>query len=309
MIGNQYKTTTLILLVSFFLGGCWGRKFFHMPSETLSVSHKVDSLLAVNVALQNRLDEIEKKLAEQEDFTRSSRAQLKLELEQVLDEINAMREMMRQEGLPFSRKRERVKEREVSRRDTLSQTGIIPDTLKGTTSDTGKFVNNVTSKDTTGRSITSPESVLQHEKVPGVKAEKSTPDTTNFSGKKIPEPEELYRQAYLYFNRGNYELAIEELDIFIKNYPDDPLYESALFLKGESFFEKGDYFDAIKQFSMILSSFPRGKNVPGALLRMALAYEKVGDHDMAIVIARRLIREYPYTDESAVAKDHVKELD
>ena len=125
----------------------------------------------------------------------------------------------------------------------------------------------------------------------------------------LPSDMQLYRQAYLYFNRGNYELAVEELDILINNYPNDPLYESALFLKGESFFEKGDYFDAIKQFSMILSSFPGGKNVPGALLRMALAYEKVGDHDMAIVIARRLIREYPYTDESAVAKDHFKELD
>ena len=281
-----------------------------MPSETLSVSHKVDSLLAVNAALHRRLDEIEKRLAEQEDFTRGSRAQLKLELEQVLDEINAIREVIRQENLPFSRTGRGVRRRGLSTRDTLGQGELVPDTtLRKTPTGITELVNSGASERAGKRSAASQPEVSAREKIARMDTTESKPDTSIHREGKIPDPEELYRQAYLYFNRGDYELAVEELDILLKNYPSDPLYESALYLKGESFFEKGDYFDAIKQFSMMLSSFPKGKNVPGALLRMALAYEKIGDHDMAIVLARRLVREYPYTDESAVAKDHFKELD
>jgi TolA-binding protein len=67
--------------------------------------------------------------------------------------------------------------------------------------------------------------------------------------------------------------------------------------------EQDKYFDALKEFSKILKNYPNGKKVPAALLRMAIAYDRIGDSDLAAGMIRRLVRDYPYSEETAVAKE------
>ena len=62
-IVRAFLCALLILLVG-IAGGCWGRKFFRMPSETLDTSTKVDSLLKENAMLRERISNLERALAE-----------------------------------------------------------------------------------------------------------------------------------------------------------------------------------------------------------------------------------------------------
>ncbi|MCK4236298.1 MAG: hypothetical protein KAX38_04205, partial [Candidatus Krumholzibacteria bacterium] len=61
-------------------------------------------------------------------------------------------------------------------------------------------------------------------------------------------------------------------------------------------------------FSLILQMYPRGKRVPAALFRMAVSYESIGDRDVAAGVVRRLIREYPYSEEAGAAEERFHDL-
>ena len=298
-----YVAIFLLLASPFVLGGCWGRMFFHMPGETFSTSRKVDSLLAENAKLETKVDSLAEMLNVTQDYTRVANAQLKIDIEEIKDDINALKEMLREGGTSGGL---RAAGRRPAAQDTSR--GTIP-----AATDTGLAVSPalpslVPGANTSGKAGVMKNSAAETGTETAEEVKGTATDTDTAQTKAIPSPEAIYRQGYLYFNRGAYKLAIEELSNFLKAYPDEPLAEDAHFLKGESFFELGSFFDAIKEFSTILSKYPRGDKVPGALLRMALAYEKVGERDLALGVARRLVREHPYTEEASAAKEHFKEL-
>ncbi len=135
------------------------------------------------------------------------------------------------------------------------------------------------------------------------------PDTTGAGDTAIvPQPEEIHRQVYLDYSRGEYQLAIEESQLFLDDYSDHPLVQEIIFIRGECFMGQEKFFDALKEFSRILQEFPGGKRVPASLLRMAVAYENIGETEVAAGIVRRLVREHPYSEEAALAEERYKDL-
>ncbi|MDD4856958.1 MAG: tetratricopeptide repeat protein [Candidatus Krumholzibacteria bacterium] len=272
-------------------GGCWGRKFFRMPAETLATSAKVDSLLRENAILRERISVIEQALKENRDFARGTNAQLKMDLEELKDQLNELQETMRdaEESSSF-RPAER---RKAGPADT---TRSKPPAATGNRSDAASPASGVSGGDTIGAA-------------PGVLAMDSlsalggATDTVGGLAAPVPPPEELYRQIYLDFNRREYQAALEESESFLVEYPDDPLGEEVLFIRGECLMEQTVYMDALREFSTILQRYPDGKRVPGALLRMAIAYDSMGQTEVAAGVARRLVREYPRSEEAKAAEE------
>jgi TolA-binding protein len=256
--------------------GCWGRKFFRMPGESLETSAKADSLLRVNSELRKRLEAMEQSYVQQQEYSRRTNAQLKIDIEELKDQINMLQEMFRdtgrshgaagiRESTPPPRKDTGTGGEEVLKQSEPEPVGGTADTLRADSVDT------------------------------------AVPMT-------IPPAEEIHRQMYLDFSRGEFQLALEESEIFLEEYQEHHLIQEVLFIRGECFMEQEKYFDALKEFSMILQDFPSGNRVPASLLRMAIAYESIGEREIAGGIVRRLIREHPYSEEAAVAQDRFGEL-
>jgi len=278
MSANRHVHLVACLLVAAMLAqtGCWGRKFFRMPGESLETSAKADSLLKVNNDLRRRLAALERSLDQRQEYSRRTNAQLKIDIEELKDQINMLQEMLRSTGRfeEAAGIRDRVRP---SRRDAGDGTGRTADTYPAG-----------------GTSVT-PDSALADSL--------GTP-----AAQVVPPPEEIHRQTYLDFSRGEFQLALEESEVFLDEYPDHRLLQEVLFIRGECFMEQEKYFDALKEFSRILQDFPSGGRVPAALLRMAIAYESIGEREIAAGIVRRLVREHPYSGEAAVAEDRFGEL-
>jgi TolA-binding protein len=278
MSANRHVPVLACLLAAVLLTqtGCWGRKFFKMPGESLETSAKADSLLKVNGELRRRLATLERSLEQQQEYSRRTNAQLKIDIEELKDQINMLQEMLRSTGRAEGEAgiRNRV---QTPREGTGVATRKVPDTGPG------------------DRPGVVPDSVLADSL--------GTPAVTA-----PPPPEEIHRQMYLDFSRGEFQLALEESEIFLDEYPDHRLLQEILFIRGECFMEQEKYFDALKEFSRILQDFPSGERVPATLLRMAIAYESIGEREIAGGIVRRLIREHPYSEEAAVAEDRFGEL-
>jgi tol-pal system protein YbgF len=132
------------------------------------------------------------------------------------------------------------------------------------------------------------------------------PDSADASGS-LPTPEEMYRQIYLDFSRMEYEIALEESEVFLSEYPGDPMTEDVRYIRGECYLELDKDHDALREFSTILQDYPRGKKTPAVLLRMAITYDRTGDEELAQGVAGRLIREYPDSEEAAEARERFGE--
>ncbi len=276
----------LLLVGILLLGGCWGRKFIQMPRETISASTKIDSLLRENAKLQRRVYHVEETLTEQQQVSRSFNAQLKLDIEELKDRINALQQALAEMGVSSTYRYEPP--------PSAAETAVAADTAAAV------------GEEHPGTDTTRVE-------VAG-----ATPDTARVAsdttrslvraGGSVPSPEEIHRQIYLDFSRRDYQLALEESDIFLEAYPDHPLGEEVRFIRGETFIEQKKYFDALNEFALILQQYPRGRKVPAVLLRMAISYEKIGEKEIAAGVVKRLRKEYPYSEEAAIAEERFQEL-
>jgi TolA-binding protein len=285
----------LALLVA-IEGGCWGRKFFHMPSETMSTATKVDSLLVENAALRARISAIERTLREDQEFARGTNAQLKMDLEELKDQLNALQEMLResQESSPFKP----AERRRPARPDTTGTQGAAPAQNRGTALARSSGVSRGDTLETAGGSVV-------RDSLSGIRGAE---DSAGAIEAPAPPPEDLFRQIYLDFSRREYQLALDESESFLAEYPDDPLGEEVLFVKGQCLMEQTVYAEALKDFSTILQRYPRGKRVPGSLLRMAIAYDAMGQKELAAGVVRRLLKEHPNSDEAKVAAERFSSI-
>ena len=280
----------LVLLVA-IEGGCWGRKFFHMPAETMSTASKVDSLLVENAALKARIAAIERTLRDDQEFARGANAQLKMDLEELKDRLNALQEMLReaQESSPFKP----AERRRPARSDTTGTQGAAP-------SESRRAALARASEALRGDTLETAGGPVDRDSLSGIGG---TGDTVGALAAPAPPPEELYRQIYLDFSRREYQLALEGSESFLAEYPDDPLGEEVLFVRGQCLMEQTAYADALKEFSTILQRYPRGKRAPGALLRMAVSYDATGQKELAAGVVRRLLKEHPNSDEAKAAAE------
>ena len=271
-----------ILCVCMILqAGCWGRKFFNMPSETIETSARVDSLLGENAKLSRRISNIEGTLSEQQDYSRRSNAQLKIDLEEMKDQLMILQEMLR----------------------NTDQNAYYRATGSG---------GAVTIPRDVDRAQQAADEGLEEEPdstdstLPVEDAGEASPDTAGTVS--VPQPEEIHRQVYLDYSRGEYQLAIEESQLFLDEYAGHPFIQEIVFIRGECFMGQEKFFDALKEFSRILQEFPGGKRIPASLLRMVVAYENIGEAEVAAGIVRRLVREHPYSEEAALAEERYKDL-
>ncbi len=266
---------SLILVVIATNNGCWGRKFFHAPGASIETSAKVDSLIEMNMVLQRRVYALEQAISDQKDYSRGVNAQSKLDVEELKDQLNALLQAIDEtgqgsvwEGRPATVRDERSAER---------QQPAVPDSSEA--GDAGEDPS-----DSLADSLTAGKAVS------------------------VPGPDVMCRQLYLDFSRMEYQLAIEESEDFFAEYPDHPLGEEVRFIRGECYMEMEKYFDALKEFSSVLQGYPRGKKVPSSLLRMAEAYHSIGDDDLAAGVVRRLVREYPGSEEASVAREQFGDM-
>ena len=257
-----------ILCVCMILqAGCWGRKFFNMPSEAIETSTRVDSLLEENAKLSRRISNIEGTLSEQQDYSRRSNAQLKIDLEEMKDQLMILQEMLRNT------------DQNAYYRATGS--GGADVTLPRDVDSSQQAVDEGLEEEPDSTASTPPVEVDGE----------APPDTAGTAGAaSAPQPEEIHHQVYLDYSRGEYQLALEESQLFLDEYPGHALVQEIVFIRGECFMGQEKFFDALKEFSRILQEFPGGKRVPASLLRMVVAYENIGEAEVAAGIVRRLVR-------------------
>lgn len=116
-----------------------------------------------------------------------------------------------------------------------------------------------------------------------------------------------YRQAYLDFNRGKYDVAIEGFRGVLQNFPNSPYTEKAMYYLGTSLYQQEKYQEAREQFTAITKQFPSGSFLKQSMYYEGRCYYSLGQLSKAVITLKDLSEKYPGTQEADLASNFLKQ--
>jgi tol-pal system protein YbgF len=118
-----------------------------------------------------------------------------------------------------------------------------------------------------------------------------------------PPPRELYSQAYADFARGNYDLAVQAFQEYLKNYPTTDFSDNAQYWIGECHYGKQRYQEAIEAWNTLLRDFPASDKLPDARVKKGMALERLGRKSQALLEYRYVVERFPNTQAARIARE------
>jgi len=136
----------------------------------------------------------------------------------------------------------------------------------------------------------------------------STPADTGMPTQVTVEPAALYNTAYLDFTRGNFDLAIQGFEQYLKLFPDTELSDNAQYWIGESYFTKKEWQMALIGFEKVEKDYPTGNKLPAALYKIGLCYMNLKIAGKAKEYLNRVVKDFPSLPEASLAKERLQTL-
>jgi tol-pal system protein YbgF len=121
-------------------------------------------------------------------------------------------------------------------------------------------------------------------------------------------PEALYQRGLeLIQKEGAFDRGREQMELFLKRYPEHELAVNAMYWVGEAFFGEKKYENAILQFQDVVQKHGNHPKAAAALLKQGLAFRALGDEKNARVILQQVVERFPKSEEAKKAKERLGE--
>ena len=111
----------------------------------------------------------------------------------------------------------------------------------------------------------------------------------------------FFQKAYSYGFVDRNAQKIENLNLFVQNYPKSIYKDDALFELGNTYVAENDDQAAITTYQNILTNYKQSIYYPKALSKLALIYFNKGENQEALVRLKQLVKEYPNSQEALQA--------
>jgi len=119
---------------------------------------------------------------------------------------------------------------------------------------------------------------------------------------------ETYNQALGLFRAGKYNQAYRAFTNYIEQNPKGRRVPNARFWLGDCYYNQQEYELAILEYQKVIADFAKHPKAPAALLKQGLAFEKLHDNATAVIVYRKLMEDYPKSEQFGAAKKRIKEL-
>jgi len=123
-----------------------------------------------------------------------------------------------------------------------------------------------------------------------------------------PSADVLYSTALRDFIGGNYELARQEFNDYLKHYGRTQLAGNAQFYIGETFYRQEDYTQAISEYDKVFADFPRSYKIAAAHLKKGYALLELKREDDGVTELRALVEQFPGSEEAKWARARLERL-
>jgi tol-pal system protein YbgF len=138
------------------------------------------------------------------------------------------------------------------------------------------------------------------------KLEKGLADQQAKAAQLAQTPENMYQQGYDAMQAGDPAKARELFAKFLERYPKHKLAPSVHYWLGESYYNDKNYDQAILEYQEVIKNGTDNEKVPEAMLKQGMAFKESGDSKSAVYVWKKLVEEYPKSDEAKLAKEKMR---
>ncbi len=121
-------------------------------------------------------------------------------------------------------------------------------------------------------------------------------------------PRRLLEQAFADYTAGQYTLAVQGYDAFLRTFPTSDQADDAQFMIGEAHFAAKKDADAVTAYGEVVKRYPAGNAAPDAYYKRGLALERLGNVDGARESWERAVQDFPETDAGRLARQGLDRL-
>ena len=276
------KKHTVLALIALALTAGMVPPAFGVSKETLQMMQQLDALQQAVQNLQKTVDTqtaVLKTLIEQANDNintmKATVTELRGSMQQNLASSNARFDNMTTQLQALSESLDEAKARLSKVSDQLTQTQNILQTMPA-------------------QSTTPPGTP------PGAAGTQVTPP--------VPDADSLYNSGLSYYNGGQWDLAIQSFQDYLKYYKDTDRASNAQFYIGECYYSQGDYNRAIEAYDLCSEKYPTGNKAAAAQLKKGFALLGLDQKTAGIRELRSLIQRFPDSHEADLARQRLKKL-
>jgi tol-pal system protein YbgF len=121
-------------------------------------------------------------------------------------------------------------------------------------------------------------------------------------------PQRLYDTAWADYTAGQWTLAIQGFETYLRTFPKSDLADEAQYYIGDTYFNDSKFEQAVAAYDRVIANYANGNMVPQAYYKRGLAYERLGQGDRARQSYDVVTKNYPDSDAGRLARQAVDRL-
>jgi tol-pal system protein YbgF len=122
------------------------------------------------------------------------------------------------------------------------------------------------------------------------------------------QPQRLFDTSWADYTSGNYVLAVQGFDAYLRAFPKSQRAHEAQFYIGESLAWEKKYMDAVTAYDRVIANYPGSASVPSAYYKRGLAFEGLGEPARARESYEAVIKQFPDTQQATLAKQGLERM-
>jgi tol-pal system protein YbgF len=118
----------------------------------------------------------------------------------------------------------------------------------------------------------------------------------------VETPEALYQLGLEAMKARDIAKARDIFTKFLALNPKHKLAANAHYWLGETYYSDKNFEQAVLEFQEVIKNYPEKEKVPAAMLKQGMAFKEMGDNKSAVYIYKKLMEEFPKSEEAKIAK-------
>ncbi len=115
-------------------------------------------------------------------------------------------------------------------------------------------------------------------------------------------PTQLWDKVYAVYTAGQWDLAVDGFQSFIRTFPTSPQADDAQLYIGHSLYSAGKYPEAVTALQRVISTYPQSDSVPTAYYKLGSTYEAMKQFDAARKAFETVIKNHSRSVEATLAQ-------
>ncbi len=121
-------------------------------------------------------------------------------------------------------------------------------------------------------------------------------------------PSQAFESARSDYYMGQWSLAIQGFESYLKTFPKSDLADDAQYYIGETHYMSGRFQDAVAAYDLVIERFPGSNTLPDAYYKKGLALASLGQAEQAKASLAFVVSTYPDSDAGRLAKQALDKL-